>query len=401
MNVDDLRAQGDRDLFERLSKQREIKQAMERYAKKADELGARRHLLATAVRLTADMAPDLHRLMEECRTALSLETPLEPYVYPEPRFNAAAVRPEKGRLFVMISSALLEAFDAGELRFVVGHELGHHLFDHHRIPVPLLVSKAGAKGGINPALILQLFSWQRYAEISCDRTGVYCAGGLQPAASALFKLASGLRGSGVHVRIEHLLAQLTDLREEVASASHADEPVRGEWFASHPFSPLRLRAAELFVGSELMTDGGTPQGRLEAEVQELMDLMNPSYLHARGEVPEAMRRLLFAGGVMVAAATGSIAPATLEALEELLGAGSIPSSLDPETIRADLPRRVEMVRDVVPPLKRAQVIRDLCVIARADGVIDEDEARVLQEIAEAVEVDPEVVSGVLSESGDE
>jgi tellurite resistance protein len=398
MDADDLRAQGDHDLLARLTQDQQIKRVMEKYAKKADELGARRHLLATALRLTPDMAPDLHELMEACRASLSLEIPLEPYVYPETAFNAAAVRPEGGRLFVLISAGLLEAFDAGELRFVVGHELGHHLFQHHRVPVPVLVTKGS---GINPALVLQLFSWQRYAEISCDRTGVYCAGGLEPAASALFKLASGLRGTGLHVRLEHMLAQLDDLQAEVHQAATADEPVRGEWFASHPFSPLRLRAAELFTKSELMKQGGTPRETLESQVQELMDLMNPSYLHARTEIAEAMRRLLFAGGVMVAAATGKISRETLEALEELLGAGSIPSNLDPEAIRQDLPRRVERVREVVPPLRRAQVIRDLCVIARADGQVDEAEARVLAEIAVAVEVDPEVVTSAACERGPE
>ena len=56
---------------------------------------------------------------------------LELFVYPHASFNAAAVRPEKGRLMLMVSSALLEGFEADELRFVAGHEVGHYLFDHH------------------------------------------------------------------------------------------------------------------------------------------------------------------------------------------------------------------------------------------------------------------------------
>ena len=46
MHVENLRAQGDRELFDKLSQQRDIKKAMEQYAEKADELGTRRHLLA-------------------------------------------------------------------------------------------------------------------------------------------------------------------------------------------------------------------------------------------------------------------------------------------------------------------------------------------------------------------
>lgn len=50
------------------------------------------------------------------------------------------------------------------------------------------------------------------------------------------------------------------------------------------------------------------------------------------------------------------------------------------------------MRKVVPPLRRAQVIRDLCVIARADGEVTGPEARILFEIADAVGVDRSLVT---------
>jgi hypothetical protein len=392
----DLRASGDRDLAERILREPGVGSAIERYEKLADEVGARRQLLATALRLTPEMAPDVHQIVDACRVTLGLETPLETYVYPELQYNAAAVRPERGRLFVMFSAGLLEGFEPDELRFVVGHELGHHLFEHHKIPVGALL---GAGVG-EPGLPLRLFAWQRYAEISSDRAGLLCAGGLDPAARGLFKLASGLRGSRVKVRIDQFLAQVGDLREESERLAKADEPVRSDWFATHPFSPLRVRAAEICARSELIVPAGLARAELEAEVDDLVRVMDPSYLQERSEAGEAMRRLLFAGAVLIAGSAGSVSKEALKALEGLLGPGSVPWDVDLQAIRQDLPRRVERVKEVVAPLRRAQVIRDLCVIVRADHVVTDAETRILFEIADAVGVDRALVACTVKELPD-
>ena len=389
----DLQAKGDRDLRERLLADDAVTTAIERLAKKGLGAGARRHLLATATRLTPEMAPDVHGIIDGCRTTLGVEGPLEIYVYPEPRFNAAAVKPERGRLLLVVSSSLLEGFEPSELQFVAGHEVGHYLFDHHAIPTGALL---GGHVHLAPQLALQLFSWQRYAEISADRAGLLCAGGLEPAARALFKLASGLTGDRVRVRIDQFLAQVGDLRREGDAEGIEAQARRGDWFATHPFSPLRLKAAELCAASELMTAGGTPRAPLEAAVQELMTLMNPSYLTARTDTAETMRRLLFAGGVAVAMATaGAVTPEAIAQLKRLLGPGAMPPELKPEVILADLPSRVEQVRTSVPPLRRVQVIRDLCVIARADGYMADAELEVIRIIAEKIDVDLGVVACAL------
>lgn len=386
---DDLRAQGDKDLFGRLMADRDVIGAIERVDREAEEVGARRQLLGTALRLTPEMAPDIHAILDSCRSTLGLEAPLETYVFPSPVFNAAAVRPERGLVFILLSSGLLEAFEPDELRFVVGHELGHHLFEHHRLPVGALL---GGKALPGPGLALRLFAWQRYAEISCDRAGLVCAGGLEATARGLFKLASGLRGGRVRIIIEQFLAQAGDLRDEVGRMARADEPARSDWFATHPFSPLRLRAAELCARSEIATPGGLPRADLEAQVQELMVLMEPSYLHEKSEMAETMRRLLLAGAVLIASVSGTIDAQAIETLEGLLGPGSIPPVLKPEILRADLPDRIAATNRAVPPLRRAQVVRDLCVIARADGRVDQKEMALLFEIAAAVGVDRDLVA---------
>jgi tellurite resistance protein len=112
-----------------------------------------------------------------------------------------------------------------------------------------------------------------------------------------------------------------------------------------------------------------------------------------------MRRLLFAGGVLIAAVGGAVEKEALAAMERLLGPGSVPPEVNPEAIRRDLPSRVESVRKDVPPLRRAQIVRDLCVIARADGRTREDELRVIRDIAAAIDVPDSIMAEGLASAG--
>ena len=276
-----LRAAGDRELASWLLADPDVRDAIERLERSGMATGVRRQLLATAIRLTPEMAPDVHATIDACLRVVAVEGPLETYVYPEPLFNAAAVAPEHGRLFLLLSSSLLEAFEPDELRFVVGHELGHHLFEHHGIPVAALLS-GGAR--IDAALSLRLFAWQRYAEISADRAGMVTAGGLDPAARTLFKLASGLSGDRIKVRVDQFLSQVADFRREGERLATAGGQSQSEVFATHPFSPLRLKAAELFAASEVLEPGGAALLEVEMRVEELMGLMDPSYLQDTSDV---------------------------------------------------------------------------------------------------------------------
>ena len=84
-----------------------------------------------------------------------MDIPTELYVYSSPQFNAACFKPEDGKLFVMSSSSLLEAFEGNELKFVIGHEFGHYVYNHHDIPIGYLLKGKQSKG--ETAIIENLF----------------------------------------------------------------------------------------------------------------------------------------------------------------------------------------------------------------------------------------------------
>ncbi len=383
MHVEALRSGQDRELHRQLLNDPDVKRVNEEIARHEarGNLGVRRQLLNTSVRLSETMAPDLHRTAAECRERLALDIPLELYVFPSPSFNAACVKPEAGRLFIMFSSSILEAFSAPEIRFVMGHELGHHLFHHHDIPIGFVLR---GQQRPTPKLALTLTSWSRYAEISADRTGAYCARDIEAVAHALFKLASGLSGGYAKFSLADFLKQVDEMQLE--RADPGDGAPTEDWFLTHPFSPLRVKPLALFDQSVLSKNTGTSVDQLELGVHELMSLMEPSHLEARTNVAEAMRRLLFAGSIAIADAYSGIEAAEVAAFEKFFGSRAFSSRLDVEKIRSGLAERITQVREQTSVPQRMQVLRDLIVIARSDGSPPDAERKVLIEIAHGLGV---------------
>jgi tellurite resistance protein len=392
MKASQIRCSNDLRLFDALLEQPDVKKAKEHVdsLETSGYTSMRRRLLATSVRLSRSMAQNIHAIADSCIERLELDIPLELYVYSSPQYNAACLKPEDGRLIVMFSSSLLEAFSGDELRFVMGHELGHHLYGHHDIPIGLMLNGENQPG---PKLALDLFAWSRYAEISADRAGAHCAKDLNATALALFKLASGLSTDVIEFNLEDFLSQIREMQSE--SVPTNEQHLSEDWFSTHPFSPLRVQALKVFFDSEFAHSGGNSAETLELAVQNLMGLMEPSYLEGRTESAEAMRRLLFAAAITVAQANGAISEEEIRVFEEFFGAGAFTDSLDVARLEAELPQRIEQAQAKTSLPQRIQVLRDLCLIAKADGCTAGKQQRALESIAAQLEVESSFVAKCL------
>jgi Zn-dependent protease with chaperone function/uncharacterized tellurite resistance protein B-like protein len=393
MNTDGIRCENDVRIEQLLLNDvlvKRVKAEIDRLAEKGP-IGVRRQLLSTSVRLSRSMSPAVHKMADHCIEKLGVDLPLELYVYASPQFNAACFKPEEGRLFVMFSSSLLEAFDENELMFVVGHEFGHHVYQHHDIPVGYILN-----GQQRPpaSLALQLFAWARYAEISADRAGAFCANDLDAVARALFKLASGLTDNKiVSFNLTEFLRQLDEMQAVDA------EPGKGapmqDWFSTHPFSPLRVKALQLFHQSGLMQDEGIGKAELELSVQGMMGIMEPDYLEGQTEVAKIMRPLFIAGAIAVANARDGISEQEKAVLKEFMGESFSVDVLNIDKLIDTLPKRIELVKKHASVTQRMQVVRDLSVVARAEGKITDNELLVLYGIADGLEIPRSLIMHVL------
>jgi uncharacterized tellurite resistance protein B-like protein len=384
MNAHEIRSENDARIARLLLDDvfvRKVKGHIDRLSE-SGPTGVRRHLLSSSVRLSRDMSPSVHKMADHCVEALGIDIPLELYAYASPQFNAACFKPEEGRLFIIFSSSLLEAFDENELMFVVGHEFGHHVYQHHEVPIGYILN---GQQRPSASLALQLFTWARYAEISADRAGAYCANNLDAVARALFKLASGLTDNRVvNFDLSEFLRQLDEMQAVDA------EPGQGapmqDWFSTHPFSPLRVKALQLFHQSSLMQVGGMGKAQLEIGVQGMMGIMEPNYL--------------IAGAIAVANARDGIGEREKSVLKEFMGESFSLDVLNIEKLIDALPKRIELVNKHASITQRMQVIRDLSVVARAEGEIADSELVVLYSIADGLKIPRSVVSNALTAATD-
>jgi predicted Zn-dependent protease len=114
-----------------------------------------------------------------------------------PIVNAMAIG--RDRPFVVVTTGLVNLHDEEELRFVIGHELGHILSGHavYRTMMLLLIQLAqriawmplgylGLRG-----IIWGLEEWFRKSEMSCDRAGLLAGQDVDAARRSLMKLAGG------------------------------------------------------------------------------------------------------------------------------------------------------------------------------------------------------------------
>lgn len=142
------------------------------------------HLKSESIKVTPEQLPVLHRTFEEvCRKLQLLQIPEFYVVQSNGVMNAFASR-HSGRNFVVIFSDLLEALghDSAQVRFLIGHEIGHIRRNH--LMKRLLLT---------PSMAIPLLgkAYHRACESTCDRFGLFAAGVTRGASLGLAVLAGG------------------------------------------------------------------------------------------------------------------------------------------------------------------------------------------------------------------
>ena len=162
-----------------------------------NERAFRLSYLAGAVKVSERQFPHIYALVRDGAYVLDLPEVPEVFVKQDPTVNAMTLG--RDHPFIVITTGLVNLHDAEELRFVIGHELGHVLSGHavYRTMLLWLVQMATRIAwmpigflGLR-AIIWGLEEWFRKSELSCDRAGVLAGQDLDAARRALMKLAGG------------------------------------------------------------------------------------------------------------------------------------------------------------------------------------------------------------------
>src|SRR3984893_18198884 len=162
-----------------------------------NEGGLRLTLLAGAVKVSERQFPHINALVRDGAYILDLPDVPDCFVIQSPIVNAMAIG--RDRPFIVITTGLVNLHDEEELRWVIGHELGHILSGHavYRTMMLILIQLAARIAwmpigylGLR-AIIWGLEEWFRKSEVSCDRAGLLACQDVDAARRALMKLAGG------------------------------------------------------------------------------------------------------------------------------------------------------------------------------------------------------------------
>lgn len=251
----------------------------------------RMHLLGDAVRITSGLFPEVWRAFTECLRALGIpEAAGHIYVQQAPDYNANVLG-DGSRFDILIHSALLRDFSLPELRYVIGHELGHVLYKHSDISLNGLLN-AHMDMPIEDARLL--FRWSRSAEISADRVGLLCSGSLDGAIGALFKLSSGMMGVPLERIMESLQLQYDELTAHIAATETSQEILR-----THPMSPIRFKALEMAAEqfAKMYSQGGVVDDalfkRLDMHIEHILQALESDASAPSGFLTQPGQKLLF------------------------------------------------------------------------------------------------------------
>jgi Zn-dependent protease with chaperone function len=274
--------------------------------------------LANAVRVGERQFPRVDAIYRDCLSVLDVSERPELYVVQTPMVNAGALGVDTP--FIVLNSGTIELFDDDELRFVLGHELGHVQCDHALYKTMLsLLLRASIAYGVLPVAGMALLGvaaalreWDRKSELTGDRAGLLAVQDPDAAYRVHMKMAGGSRVS--QMSVDEFIAQAEDY-DRGGDMLDGVIKLMNLLQRTHPFSVLRLRALRAWVeegGYQAVLDGDYPRRSGEGKRRLHEDVLEGAreYRKSAGRSGDPLTRFLGelaqAGGSMLDKARGVV-----------------------------------------------------------------------------------------------
>lgn len=207
----------------------------------------------------------LYDLLYGVKEKLGFPDPVDFYITGDSTVNAwtiAAAREGEPHI-VNINSALINLMTDDELRFVVGHELGHLM--NRNTEMLRLINFVFPRGSM-PPLVLQykIRLWEQLSELTADRYGYMAVENLGACLSAFFKMTSGLDISKIDMQVDAYLEENLKHLEYFISD-------KGLSRDTHPVNPIRVQSLNLYATSP---DEKVLEEKMDEIIGALMKLSN-------------------------------------------------------------------------------------------------------------------------------
>jgi Zn-dependent protease with chaperone function len=219
--------------------------------------------LANTVKVGPTQFKRVHEALQDCVAVLDAPYVPDLFIAQTPIVNAGAVGIDEP--FIVLNSGTVDLLDDDELRFIIGHELGHALSGHAlyktmvSIILNLSVFRIGVVGMVGMAIYMAMREWSRKAELSADRAGMLCVQDPTRAYRVHMKMAGGDHLD--QMDLDAFIAQ-ADAYQKDGDFADAALKIMHLLGRTHPFAVLRLSASKGWVddgGYAKVLDGDYPR----------------------------------------------------------------------------------------------------------------------------------------------
>ncbi len=332
--------------------------------------------------------PELYALCHKITEDLGFQEPIDFYITGASEVNASAIGsddPQKQPHVIEINSALFNLMSDDELRYIIGHEVGHLINRDSSIRQLFhFIYPTDEDKERVPEFVANRFDlWRRIAELSADRYGYMACENLDACISAIFKMASGLH-------LDKMKINITDLME--VNNQHLDFLLNESMNigGSHPVNPVRIQALHLFAKAKT-------QKALAEGMESLMDIINHSFFT---DTDYALAEFHAALGMYMSGQSGKLE----KRAEELILNKIAEYSLEPHKVlktvaKADfinlLQQHISAITDAMPSMCQPAFMFAM-ELAFIDDILTSDEVECIFEIGKALNCPEEEISRLLT-----
>lgn len=199
--------------------------------------------MASSIRLSETQLPELYNLLPPICRFLGITEP-EFYLEMNPMPNAYTFGDTK--IFIKVTSGLVEMLNEDEIKAVIAHECGHILCRHvlyHNMANLMLdgADSLGVLGFLSAPIKYALLYWQRKSELSCDRAAAIVTSP-DTVSKVMVRLSGGPKSITGNVNIEEWARQ-ADIYESIRNDGTWNKALQTLAIMNqdHPFSAVRVR----------------------------------------------------------------------------------------------------------------------------------------------------------------
>lgn len=325
-----------------------------------------------SLKVDKELLPDFYNLCHEVKRKLNFDEPVDFYITGDSSVNAFSLASEEEGTphIINVNSALFDLMNDDELRFVIGHELGH-LINRDTALAHLINFVFPSNTKIPITLQYKIRLHDQLAELVADRYGFIAIENLSVCVTSFFKMASGLDLAKMNVSIDALIADNNRRLDFFLND-------KGVSRASHPVNPIRVQALNLFATSE-------SEEVLDKGMDELIAILLKV---GTGELDESIAMFIATAGLVVAGVDSKVSVDEVKRIvEELAGFKIFPRQYFDELAQGDIGtlfnNSVMSILNVNPGM-RDDMLMYMIGIVLSDKIIAKEEVDLLYSFGQQI-----------------